>query len=184
MAVIVLGITGSGTVDVLAIEADWLIRILTPAAVAAAGMPELLPGLETLPPITEQQLRDKDTAQWERVTRRAQLAVLARHRQIIDVLGSEQCRSTDEQLLAWMTTPAGAVDICRSLNQIMGRFPGPASRWAYSTVLRCVAMLHLWGQRDQADVLAETYRLTHNDSVTRIFLECDVQMISKEVEDR
>jgi len=83
-----------------------------------------------------------------------------------------------------MTTPAGAVDICRSLNQIMGRFPGPASRWAYSTVLRCIAMLHLWGHRDQADVLAETYRRTHNDSVTRIFLECDVQMISKEVEDR
>lgn len=76
---IVLGITGSGTVDVLAIEADWLIRILTPAAVAAVGMPELLGGLETLPPITEQQLRDKDTAQCERVTRRAQLAVLARH---------------------------------------------------------------------------------------------------------
>jgi len=185
VVVIVLGITGSGTLDVLAIEADWLIRILTPAAVAAVGMPELLPGLETLPPITEQQLRDKDTAQCERVTRRAQLAVLARHRQIIDVVGSDQCRSTDEQLLAWMTTPAAAVDICDSLNQIIGgRFPGPATRWAYSTVLRCIAMLHLWGQRDQADVLAETYRRTHNDCVTRIFLECDVQMISKEVEDR
>ncbi len=182
---IVLGITGDGTLDVLAIEADWLIRILTPAAVAAAGMPELLAGLETLPPITEQQLRDTDTAQYERVTRRAQLAVLARHRQVIDVLGSEQCRTTDEQLLAWMTTPDAAVDICRSFNQIIGgRFPGPTARWAYSTVLRCIAMLHLWDHRDQADELAETYRRTHNDCVTRIFLECDVQMVSKEVADR
>ncbi len=181
---IVLGITGSGTLDMLAIDADWLIRVLTPAAVAAAGMPELVPGLETLPPITEQQLRDKDTAQCERVTRRAQRSVLARHRQVIDVLGSDRCRSTDEQLLAWMTTPADAVDICRSLNQILGRFPGPASRWAYCTVLRCVAMLHLWGHRDQADELAETYRRTHNDCVTRMFLECDVSMMSKEVEDR
>ena len=181
---IVLGITGNGTLDVLAIEADWLLRVLTPAAVAAAGMPELLPGLETLPPITEQQLRDNDTAQCEQVARRAQRSVLARHRQVIAALGSDRCRNTDEQLVAWMTTPDTAADICRSFNQIIGRFPGPAPRWAYSTVLRCTAMLHLWGQRHQADELAETYRRTHNDCVTRIFLECDVQMMSKEVPDR
>lgn len=174
-----LGVRGTGGPDEVAILADWLIRTYTPIALLAVGLEEWATQLQQLPPITETTITGRDTRVYEEITRHTQQSALAHHRHLIDLLGPATSRVTDDELLDWIRTgqqgelPTQTLTFLRS-----GQFPGPAATWAYSTLMRCIAVLHLWGQQDKGAALAQEFRRTHNDALTRIFLECDVQLIT------
>lgn len=169
-----IGFVAKETPQFLAIFGDGLIRELAPHALRLAGLPPVADDLAGLPTVTAAMIsrQHPDVEQMVAVCRRAHTAVLAAHRRAVELLGSELCRMTDADLVVctgaiWWTDPSA------------WRWPyGPqfgsaAAGLAYSSWIRAIGVLHLWGQAGKARQVGQFLDSFADRMRIRAFLECD-----------
>ena len=158
----------------VSILGNGLIREVTPAALQAAGLPAVAAQLQALPPLTPEMITTPGAlAAAESATRRAHTAVLELHRRTVDLLGSDRCRMTDADLLAY-TGATQWIDPQRAWQWIHGpQFTSPAASWAYATWIRSIGVLHLWGNDEKATGIGTMLDITVDELTGRAFLECD-----------
>ena len=166
--------TAKETPQFLAILGDGLIRELTPQALRLAGLEPAAARLAALPPIQAVMIGPSGDDQVHvAACRAAHTAVLHSHRNALRLLGSEQCRMTDADLLTY-TGASGWTDPRYTWRWPYGpAYGSTAAALAYATLIRAIAVLHLWGQDDKAHTIGAFLDATTDAMCTRAFLECD-----------
>jgi hypothetical protein len=169
-----LSLKARETQQLVAILGDGLIRVITPGALRAVGLHDQACELATLPALTTEMVTTPGALdQCAQATRRAHTAVLGLHRQTVEVLGSDRCRMTDADLLAY-TGATEWIDPHNAWGWVRGpKFTSPAAALAYATWIRCLGVLHLWERTERATDLGKQCDAAVNALSTRAFLECD-----------
>lgn len=170
-----IGFTAKETPPFLAIVGDGLIRELAPHALRLAGLPAAAEEMAGLPPITAAMITpdNPDNEQMVAVCRAAHTAVLTSYRRAVDLLGSDQCRMSDADLLVY-TGASQWTDPTYAWRWPYGpQFGSRAAALAYSSLIRAIGVLHLWGQDSKARQIGQFLDATTDRMCTCAFLECD-----------
>ncbi len=171
----VIEFTAKETPPFLAIIGDGLIRELAPHALRLAGLPAAADEMARLPPITAAMIAPDhpDNEQMVAVCRAAHTAVLTAHRRTVDLVGSDQCRMRDADLLFY-TGAMRWTDPTYAWRWPYGpKFGSSAAALAYASWIRAIGVLHLWGQDSKARQIGQFMDATTDRMTTRAFLECD-----------